>query len=149
MEIKNRYQYKRLHNLDFNSLTIKLMGLFKLRPNSNDWFAGFAGSTDFVEVLCWRDLTQDEKKLLDVFMSNCESGCQSKSMEGYTVFEIGDVVDAWNKLEKRLGLHIEYLAWGWPDHAHLQIWIKGVLSDEQKCAVIQAYTDLIEEKTCL
>jgi len=92
-------------------------------------------------------LTLDEEERLSKLMSDVNIGLYPKTMKGFTVFEIHDLYDAWEKLEKETGLKIKWIFCNIPRHEFLEVWFEGILSENEKRKFLKAYSKLIREKT--
>jgi len=92
-------------------------------------------------------LTPSEEERLTELMSDVNIGLYPPSMEGYTVFEIHDLYDAWKKLEEETGLKIKWIFCNIPRHEWLEVWFEGILTENEKRKFLKAYSKLIREKT--
>lgn len=125
-------------------LHMKIYSLF--RTIADIEFKGMSGCEEVVTAFFSRELTADEKRTLDTFMSQPDAGLYPKSTAGFTVFTIGDVFDAWKGLEAVIRKPIKWIYTNYPDHTKLEIWIEGKLPTADKNKLLKYYSTLIRER---
>lgn len=134
------YSYAKLSpEWDLLVLKAKLKRTFK-EPKS------LSSSADVVFIEYETELSPAEKTILDSLMADVNIGLYPETMEGYTVFTMQSIYQAWNGIETDSGLEIEGIYRSRENPETFEIWIKGDLTQDQKERLRDAIGDLWEEK---
>lgn len=137
-------------------LTVKIYGLFGLRPSRRGWFEGISSGSAATTVTgssgegrVWihsnRELSPEERGRLDALMADPGSGLPPKRGDE-TVFVIRDVFDAWEAIERAAGAKVRWVFPNVPDHTSIEVWMDRRLSSTEKGKVLGEYRRLISEK---
>jgi len=138
------YIYPKLNpKWDLLLLTVRIFDALGLRP-PQDIVDGLSDNGKEIRVIASRNLTSQEKNLLDGLMADPNAGLYPLTSVTYTVFEIFDVWYLWKALETALGKKIKYIFPNFPANK-CKIWFIGTLSSAEKKKVIEEFAKTILE----